>query len=649
MTSPYTASPVDAFLAAQGSLAMALGALVFFDRARALASRVLLLLAIVVAAVAPTIPELARAFAATPGPDLYARVLAGSSALAFVAMLFASPVAAVAAAIFGAALWKADHFFTEQDLELSALHVIAIGALVGVERLLAPPVREPTRAHVERSHWRHDLALAAVGMVAAALVSTVVLRRQIDSADEWAYTFQAALYAKLHAFGKEPPCSDAFQNFWVFRHEGRVFSQYLPGWPLFMAPFFALGVVWLAGPFGLAVLVVAIARLGRRVAAATIEAGAPGAETRARLGGTIAALVLVASDTVLINGGSRFPHLWICAMLAWSVEAICMITSPLPAARQTRWGAALGLALAWMLATRHFDGAILGFPMFVYCVYALVRGRLPARAIVATIVPFVVFGGFVLVLLRLQMGRWFQTGYALTDVVYTWNTHHVSLPRPNEWRWHFPIGTGAYCWWPMAPAIGVAGMLALGRTRERRVAFMLCAGVAMALAFYTAIELSRGWDFGYGPRYQLITIVPMAVGTAALFAPAAHAALRASHTIAILDGGAAAVAIAAAILGVVRIAPLVYPFNAEDVRLRNGVNDAIAAAKLTNAVVWVRQGVTISDWLDLTQNLPFELYDQPTLILRDTSPQVHQCVRALLPDRRYYRADGHTSVRLVPE
>jgi hypothetical protein len=243
-----------------------------------------------------------------------------------------------------------------------------------------------------------------------------------------------------------------------------------------------------------------------------------------------------------------------------------------------------------------------------------------------------------------------MTGYALTTLIHTWNKVVISMPRPSEWRWAFPIAIGSYCWWPLAPSLGLAGMIALLRTRERRVAFMLCVGSMAYLAFYASLEMGRGVDFGYGPRYRLVTIVPMAVGTGVMFAPLFSAAFaRLGRAVAFFEGGPAAVAVMAAFLGVVRIAPLVYPSNFEDVRNRNVVFEAIKKMKVSNAIVWIDKGTTVSDWLDLTQNMPPDLYDDDVYVLMNRSPEIRQCVREHWPDRRWYRAQGGREVTLVPE
>jgi hypothetical protein len=646
MTNPYTQHPLDAFMAAETSVAMAMTAVLLFKRAWPALTRALLFAALFVAVTAPVAGELVHGLGYDWPADRYLTLLDVAAALATLAMVPASPKWLLGLALVGEyGLYRGTHFLVDQALALSALHVAWIGGLFGFLLLAEDPPREPAPSSTERGLLFDDLTLAVVATVLAAVVGTVVLKRQCDSADEWAYTFQASVYAKLHAYSVRPPCYEAFRAFWVFEKDGRLFSQYLPGWPLFMAPFFAAGVFWLAGPCALGVLVVGIARLARRAAGASVEARATNAERQVRIAGLLAGAVLVLSDTVLINAGSRFPHIWVCAMFVWAMEAICIVTSAPSPRRQVGWGVVLGCSLAWLLATRHVDGALLGVGMFLYVLYAFVRGRLHLRTAIATLVPFALFGGLTLVLLRLQLGKWFTTGYSLTEIIHPWNkgASALSLPKPNEWRWSFPIDAGSYCWWPMAPAIGIAGGLALGRTRERRLAFMMGMGTMMNAGLYALLESCRGWDFGYGPRYHLVVIVPMAVGAAVVFAPMFNAALaHVARYTTLADGGAAALAATAALLGAIRIAPLVYPANTDDIRARNVVFDAIKNDHVSNAVVWVAKGQTVSDPLDLAQNLPIDLYGpQSVFVLRDLAdPQLRnearQCVKDTYPGRTWY-------------
>jgi hypothetical protein len=272
-------------------------------------------------------------------------------------------------------------------------------------------------------------------------------------------------------------------------------------------------------------------------------------------------------------------------------------------------------------------------------------------AVTGATLSFIVLAGLVLVILRLQLGKWFTTGYSLTAEFHGWNKMEFSFPRPHEFKWPFPLATGSYCWWPCAPPIGMAGMAMLLRGRGKRLAFMLSFGLIGLMGFYTMLGWGRGVDFGYGPRYQMPFIVPMAVGGAVALAPLVTAALSVgADRSAFALGGPAALALAAAIGGVIYIAPLVYPFNYQDVHLRNVVFKAIRNEGIHNAVVIVSKGSTISDQLDLTQNLPLDLYpDQDVLVISDRAPEVHQCVRELYPTRKFYRTAGRPEITLISD
>jgi hypothetical protein len=421
---------------------------------------------------------------------------------------------------------------------------------------------------------------------------------------------------------------------------GRSFAQYTPGWPLFMTPFVALRVAWLAGPASLGLLSAGVARLGRR-AASGVRAGDPAATGAAvRAAGGFAALAVCLSSTLLINGGSRYPHVFVAALWAWAIESLCAIsTGPLDPREQRRWGAILGACASLLLATRIGDGATLGIGLFLYFVYAVARRRIGVHAIAAAFGVAAVLGGLTLVILRLQLGAWFKTGYSLTEIIYPWAPVKMSLPKPNEFKWSFTLATGSYCWWPCSPALGLAGLAAL-RGRARRISFMLFFGAVPLLTLYTGLEFGRGFDLGYGPRYELPLVVPMAVGTGVVLGKLWETARsRAVATTAFQAGGPAAIALAAVLLGVIRIAPLVYPHNYRDVRSHNVLHDAIDEMQPHHAVVFGGNGLNHTDPMDLTENLPLDLYpNQDVLIAIDRGPDEVRCVQGQYPGWNFYRA-----------
>ena len=683
MNYPYTSQPFDAFVAAQTSAGLVLGAVVWGRRVRPWPAMAFFLAAIAIVTVAPTEGEFLHGLGMTLGPEHTKNVLKMAAAIATGAALITRQRGLVVLAILGeGALWLITNYIQDCDSDLAVAYLTWIGLLVGLARSNRPRVTpgppgeglarrdaEGTASAWFRELWGEDVVIGVVATFAASLVCWLVLHGRTDSADEWANTYQAALFAKLRAYGGVPHCSEALRSFYVFQYMGRSFSQYTPGWPYFMVPFTVLRVPWLAGPASLGVLAAGVARLGRR-AVAGFAAGteAPSAAI-VRAGGRFAALVLVASSTVLINGGSRYPHVFVAAMFAWALEALCVVADPDASSslsvpdqrrrqrrRQGQWGAVLGACIALLAAARPPDGGTLGCGLFLYFVYALVRRRIAWQAVALAAASAAFVGGVTLVVLRLQLGVWFKTAYSLLDLIYPWAKVTWSLPKPNEFRWGSPLAAGSYCWWPCSPAVGMAG-IAMLRGHARRLGFVFFMSTIPLLAMYTMVELGRGYDFGYGPRYTLPLIVPMAVGTGVVFARLWAVAVEAPFTEAarsriggaLAAGGPIAVALVAAGLGVCRLAALMYPHTYADVHEHNRLHDAIDTVAPKHAVIIAGTfGLNMTDPMDLTENLPLDLYpDQDAIIAIDRGPDETRCVQDKFRGRTFYRAIPGDPVRLV--
>ncbi|HSQ67053.1 MAG TPA: hypothetical protein VLM85_27735 [Polyangiaceae bacterium] len=649
MHTPYTTNFVDSFDAVQTSIGIVVSALVWHQRGRPLASRIAMQAAVVLALITPTLGELEAGIGLHPKPDAFTTLLHTVALLTTVGALLGGRTGPFVWALAGeAVLYFLTGYLTDSNMELVSLHTAWIGLVVGLHR--GPNVRVAHRVVPEVGRWyASDWALFAAATTLAAIVGRVVLQRMIGSSDEWAYTYQAAVFAKFRAYAAEPGCTSAFQNFWVFPYMGRQFSQYTPGWPYFMVPFVWLGVPWLAGSFSLGLVVVGFARLGRRTMALADDGTATTREVHAA--GVFAALAAALSSTYLINGGSRFPHLFVVANFVWAIEALLHLASPWSKPSQPlRWAAVLGVCAALLLAIRPVDGAGLGVGLFVYYVYALARRRLSAKSVLVTAAAFTFVGGLTLVILRLQLGKWFATGYALNPIIHPWNKFELIKPKPDEWRWGFPLATGSYGWWPCSLAVGFAGLASLGR-RGRWLNIVMLLSLAPVLIFYAYMNLSRGYDWGYGPRYQMVATVPMALGTGVVFARFFGTAVaRRTARSAFVSGGPLAVAVVATFLCLFRTAPLVFPFNYNAVFNQNRLNRAIQAADIHHAVVLAAPGTAGVDALDLTQNLPLDLYPNQDVIVAITrTPALERCVRDHYPDRAMYRASGAQQVSIHRE
>jgi hypothetical protein len=654
--SPYTLDFSDSFYAAYSCAGLLLTALLLFWRAGGKAPRWVLLLAVWLAVVANAVGPALVALGAKPDHDTVRHVLTVSALLGTVACVLAvRPFLAVIALLVEVPLWLLGGFVTDSDGEMAGLHLAWLGLLIGLlMRKERPRFVEPAEPATEGSYAAHDWVAFFVATALATLVSVFVMHRRDGAADEWGYTYQAAVFAKGRAYAEMPQCQPYLESMYVFESTGRLFSQYTPGWPLFMTPFVWIRAVWLAGPVSMGLMTVGMARLARSAMRSFGPADAPASARAIRVAGTWAAVLSTLGPMVLVNGGSRYPHVFVVALYAWTLEAILMLTTPrLAPEKQGWWGLALGSAALIDVAVRPADGAFVGFGAAVWFLYLLARRRVGWRAFAMALFGVGVWGAIVLVILRLQLGKWFTTGYSLNAVLHPWNIVKYSKPLPNQWKYGLPLATASYCWWPCSMSLGLAGLAMLrGRALGLVTAFVF--GCLPYIAYTEWLDLGqRTYDWGYGPRYLMVLLVPMAVGSAVALAPLTLAARErvTGGATALARGGPLALVVFAVVSGLVRVTPLIWPTVAEHTRRHSALQRAVEDAGLKNAVVVATPGTTGFSDVDLTTNLPLDLYPDQEVILaidRHTPEEAATCLRAAFPGRRLYSASGAGDVHIVP-
>jgi hypothetical protein len=298
-----------------------------------------------------------------------------------------------------------------------------------------------------------------------------------------------------------------------------------------------------------------------------------------------------------------------------------------------------GAAAALLWASRPGDGTVSATGLGLYGMYVVARRRISWRGLAGAAAAGALVAGLTLIILRLQLGVWFKTGYALNSTVHPWSKVAFSWPALGDWKYGIPLATGSYCWWPLSPALGIAGLVML-REEGRRVAFMLGVGTMALFVFSAMNEMQRGTDWGYGPRYELSATLAMAVGTGVALGPLWVRARRTFGATGRMPAGPMTLALAGIGLGVLRLVPLVYPNNTASVRSLNTLNAEIRRQGLHHAVVFVPSGVGwMNDGLDLTMNLPISLYpNQDVLIAMEKTPALTECVKAHYSDRTFYTA-----------
>ncbi len=125
------------------------------------------------------------------------------------------------------------------------LFLVTVGTLA-LSAYLAPATSE--RLFTRLTEWfrvRRRFALAlllALAIIASGAIAYAVLDRFQDSGDEFAYVFQAKLFAKGHLWAAAPPLGDTFVPYRTWIIGDKWLSQYPPGWPLAMALAIVAGV-----------------------------------------------------------------------------------------------------------------------------------------------------------------------------------------------------------------------------------------------------------------------------------------------------------------------------------------------------------------------------------------------------------------------
>jgi hypothetical protein len=599
---------------------------------------VLLCVAIWLAVLAPNAPTVAGLFHLDPSPrDL--SILQISATIAIVAMVLdGSRWLGVLAALGQWGLYVVGHAVRDSNYELSFGYIFFYGVLIGVHALrTAAPKR--VAAPDPRSFARQDGAIFLITTGLALLVTNLVFGRVVFNGDEVANSFQADVYGHLRAFAPMPPCPAMFENYWVFRHNGHAFSQYTPGWPMFMAAFQRLGVIWLAGPVMGGLLAVAIARLSRRVSSGLGQTPEESGRI-VTIAGWLGPILAILGPSLLLNSGSRFSHTMVCGCFAWAVESLCVVSDrEVSPGRAWRYGLLLGAATSLGVATRPADGGTLGIGIFLYFAWILFRRRIGWRAFAGTAAGFLLFGGLTALILRLQLGAWFRTGYSISASIHPEAVLRLSWPEPNQIKYGIPLATGSYCWWPIAPALGIAGLLRALGGRERRAVFMLATSALGLISFYFFVEFGRGGDDALGPRYLLPLVVPMGVGSAVMLAPLFERALRIRLGFRswIRSAGPAVLAGLAALYGVIRIAPGMYPVAYAEYKYATAPIRGAKRAGLKNAIVIIERGHVPADEWNLAQNPPMDPHPD-VLFLSRRNPAEDACARANFPGRTWYRA-----------
>ena len=175
MNSPYTLQPLDALMAAQTSVGLALTALVWARPLRPRIASVLLVGAIWLAVLSPVDADFLRGIGLTIEGDHTERMLRLSLLLAALAGVVSGRIFLAVAGLFASfVFWRLREHITQADRDMAGVCLAAIGALIGIHyRSFDVQVdTSPRRVTLRPGYLKDDLGLFVVAMASAAVTLT---------------------------------------------------------------------------------------------------------------------------------------------------------------------------------------------------------------------------------------------------------------------------------------------------------------------------------------------------------------------------------------------------------------------------------------------------------------------------------------------
>ncbi len=315
--------------------------------------------------------------------------------------------------------------------------------------------------------------VVAIALVASIAIAFGVAAFWPNSADEYGYVYLARTLLAGRTYVPAPPGGDLFVFYWSAVGEGKMASQYAPGWSVLLAPFLAAGLQALANPLLLAGLAACLYACLTLLACAAPVASALTA-------------IIVLSPFALFNAGSLFNHL----LATLALVGVCWCTLRDERSSATGNKLAIGVLFSIILSTR--------IEVFVILAPLFGIDQLLRRRALSLLVPAAI-------------------GFLPITILFLWYTASITgSPFVSVQAWAHPeelaIASGSLralaekqVWFVVA-LIGFTGIVPAAlyvvcvfrRLREGSIRFFDLLPFA-AIAFFIAYPATGGHQ--YGPRY----------------------------------------------------------------------------------------------------------------------------------------------------
>lgn len=235
-----------------------------------------------------------------------------------------------------------------------------------------------TRFRIDTHGWA-ALLVALFAFAAAVAINGSVFERLPHLEDEFAYLYQARIFARGQLWvPRNEPVKVFWQPFVVQPEQTsdgihKRFGKYTPGWPLLLAPGAALDAAWIMNAFFAALNVLLTYRIGREVFA----------KHGGKSIGLVAALLVAISPMSLLLNATLMAHTSAMTLTMVFFYAYWRIVSeriqPAPRRAGYVWGAVGGLALGLMLASRPLTAVAAAAPVVIHAGLLLLGDLFRAR------------------------------------------------------------------------------------------------------------------------------------------------------------------------------------------------------------------------------------------------------------------------------
>lgn len=213
---------------------------------------------------------------------------------------------------------------------------------------------------------RHQTFVAALAFAAfflSAAISGRVYERMPHLEDEFAYWYQAKIFARGQLVIETPQPAQAYWQVFVADHKdkGVRFAKYTPGWALLLALGLNLGQAWVINAFFAMLAAPLVWQLGRQIFNRDV--------------GLMAAGLTVFSPMSLLLNGSLMGH----AATFFFTMLFLLAYRQIEKTHRWRWGIIAGLALGWVAILRPMTAVGIALPFGFWSALRLLDAAMDRR------------------------------------------------------------------------------------------------------------------------------------------------------------------------------------------------------------------------------------------------------------------------------